>query len=445
MKYPVLLPNIFDYPFTYESNIKLKAGDYVKVPLGKKNIIGVIWDIFEEKNNKEFKLKSINEKIEIEPLSKNTINFLKWFSNYNIVPLGMCLKLHLINDENLKIKNDKDLLKYDISNEKKIYQLSEEQNNAYKELSKYDSSFRVHLLQGTTGSGKTIVYFKAIEKILNKKLMLIQKKKLIFFNKKFFSVLITSNKEMKKLNKIFLQIASLLLPLLIWTLVCQLKLVSEMFLPSPLAVFYSLLDMAESGILFEDIFASTGRVFAGFIIATIISVPLGILMGSFPSFCALCEPLIAMLRYMPAAAFSPLLIIYLGIEEAPKIALIFIGTVYFNVLMVMDSVKFVPKELIETTLTLGGNTKDLLIRVIARYSLPSIIDTLRINIATSWNLVIVAELIAAEVGLGKRIQLAQRFFRTDQIFAELIVLGLIGFALDMSFRFLLRRTCKWAV
>jgi NitT/TauT family transport system permease protein len=113
--------------------------------------------------------------------------------------------------------------------------------------------------------------------------------------------------------------------------------------------------------------------------------------------------------------------------------------------MVMDSVKFVPKELIETTLTLGGNTKDLLIRVIARYSLPSIIDTLRINIATSWNLVIVAELIAAEVGLGKRIQLAQRFFRTDQIFAELIVLGLIGFALDMSFRLLLRRTCKWAV
>ena len=167
MKYPVLLPNIFDYPFTYESNIKLKAGDYVKVPFGKKNIIGVIWDFFEEKNNKEFKLKSITEKIEIEPLSKNTINFLKWFSNYNIVPLGMCLKLHLINDENLKIKNDKDLLKYDISNEKKIYQLSEEQDKAYKELSKNDSSFRVHLLQGTTGSGKTIVYFKAIEKIIN--------------------------------------------------------------------------------------------------------------------------------------------------------------------------------------------------------------------------------------------------------------------------------------
>ena len=120
MKYPVLLPNIFDYPFTYESNIKLKAGDYVKVPFGKKNIIGVIWDFFEEKNNKEFKLKSIIEKIEIEPLSKKTMNFLKWFSNYNLVPLGMCLKLHLINDENLKIKNDSDLLKYALSMKKKV-------------------------------------------------------------------------------------------------------------------------------------------------------------------------------------------------------------------------------------------------------------------------------------------------------------------------------------
>ena len=165
MKYPVLLPNIFDYPFTYESNIKLKAGDYVKVPFGKKNIIGVIWDFFEEKNNKEFKLKSIIEKIEIEPLSKKTMNFLKWFSNYNLVPLGMCLKLHLINDENLRIKNDIDLLKYALSSKKESYQLSEEQDKAYKELSKNDSSFRVHLLQGTTGSGKTIVYFKAIENL----------------------------------------------------------------------------------------------------------------------------------------------------------------------------------------------------------------------------------------------------------------------------------------
>lgn len=242
-----------------------------------------------------------------------------------------------------------------------------------------------------------------------------------------------------------LQVTSLLVPFLFWVAIASFDLVDAKFLPSPQAVFRSLLSMAQSGILFQDIVASTGRVFAGFFLATLLAVPIGIYMGVYPAFCSLLEPLIAMLRYMPAAAFIPLLIIYLGIGEAPKIALIFIGTLYFNILMVMDAVKFVPKELIETTLTLGGRSRQVLVQVVARYSLPNIIDTLRINIATSWNLVVVAELVAAEVGLGKRIQLAQRFFRTDQIFAELIVLGFIGFAIDMGFRILLRVSCKWAV
>ena len=242
-----------------------------------------------------------------------------------------------------------------------------------------------------------------------------------------------------------LQVTSLLVPFLFWVAIASFDLVDAKFLPSPQAVFRSLLSMAQSGVLFQDIVASTGRVFAGFFLATLLAVPIGIYMGVYPAFCSLLEPLIAMLRYMPAAAFIPLLIIYLGIGEEPKIALIFIGTLYFNILMVMDAVKFVPKELIETTLTLGGRSRQVLVQVVARYSLPNIIDTLRINIATSWNLVVVAELVAAEVGLGKRIQLAQRFFRTDQIFAELIVLGLIGFAIDMGFRILLRVSCKWAV
>ena len=119
-----------------------------------------------------------------------------------------------------------------------------------------------------------------------------------------------------------LQVASLLVPLLLWTAFASLGLVDEKFLPSPKAVFLSLASMAESGILFQDIVASTGRVFGGFLLATLLAVPIGICMGVYPAICALCEPLIAMLRYMPAAAFIPLLIIYLGIGEEPKIALI---------------------------------------------------------------------------------------------------------------------------
>ncbi|MCY4332861.1 MAG: ABC transporter permease [Cyanobacteria bacterium MAG CAR1_bin_15] len=242
-----------------------------------------------------------------------------------------------------------------------------------------------------------------------------------------------------------LHAVSLLLPLLIWQVVSHAQVVDPAFLPSPGQVIDSLWSMARSGILMADASASIRRVMLGFLLAAVVGTPLGILMGSFATIRALLEPLSGFLRYMPAAAFTPLLIIYLGIDEAPKIALIAIGTVFFNMLMVMDSVKFVPRELIETTLTLGGSRRQVVAQVITRYTLPSIIDTLRINMATSWNLLVVAELLAAEVGLGKRIQLAQRFFRTDQIFADLLVLGLTGFAIDLAFQGLLRLTCRWAV
>jgi NitT/TauT family transport system permease protein len=107
-------------------------------------------------------------------------------------------------------------------------------------------------------------------------------------------------------------------------------------------------------------------------------------------------------------------------------------------------VKFVPRELIETALTLGGRGLPILTRVVTPYIAPQVLDAYRINMASAWNLVIVAELVAATEGLGKRISLAQRFLRTDEIFLGLIVIGLIGLAIDLSFRLLMRRTCSWA-
>ena len=168
-------------------------------------------------------------------------------------------------------------------------------------------------------------------------------------------------------------------------------------------------------------------------------------MGAFPSIRSLTEPIIGVVRYMPAPAFIPLLVIYLGIGETSKVMLIFIGTIFFNTLMIMDAVKFIPKELIEVTYTLGGLRKQILLQVITPYVIPNILDAFRINMAAAWNLVVVAELLAADNGLGKRIVIAQKFLRTDEIFACLIVLGVIGFALDLSFRLLLSWTCKWSV
>ena len=238
---------------------------------------------------------------------------------------------------------------------------------------------------------------------------------------------------------------SIIFPILIWLLISRYAGIEPIFLPSPTNVIEALGNLWSKGYLSQDIISSFTRVTLGFLCSAIVAIPLGIMMGTFASIRALFEPIIGIVRYMPAPAFIPLLIIYLGIDEAPKIALIFIGTVFFNVLMIMDSVKFVPRDLIETTYTLGGNRWQVLSQVISPYIVPRVIDTFRVNMAASWNLVVVAELLAATEGLGKRILLAQKFLKTDEIFACLIVLGLIGFAIDLFFRLLLRLTCKWAL
>jgi len=167
MKYPVLLPNIFDHPFTYESSLKLKTGEYVDVPFGRKTITGVVWDQFEKNGNKKFEIKSVKKKLNVEPLKQKTVDFLNWFSEYNLVPLGMTLKLHLLSGKAIEKQKDIEYQKYQMETNKELFHLSDEQQQAFKELIKHVDSFRVHLLQGTTGSGKTIVYFKAIEKIIH--------------------------------------------------------------------------------------------------------------------------------------------------------------------------------------------------------------------------------------------------------------------------------------
>ena len=168
MKFPILLPNIFNHPFTYESELNLKVGDYVLVPFGKSKITGVVWNEFEKKNNKNFKLKYVLKKLNVPPLKKTTINFLNWFAEYNIIPKGMALKLVLLSSsaiENLQ----KDVFKSFKKNIRtNTIKLSEDQKKSLEKMNNFNEKFRVHVLQGTTGSGKTMVYFSALKNILNK-------------------------------------------------------------------------------------------------------------------------------------------------------------------------------------------------------------------------------------------------------------------------------------
>ena len=168
MKVPILLPKVFNYPFTYETNIKLKLGDYVEVPFGSSKTVGVVWDNFENNQLKKFKIKKVIKKLNIPNLNKKMVNFINWFSEYNIIPKGMALKLSLLNNEILEEFPENEVKNSSSYYKKKIFQLTKLQEESLKRLEKKNNEFRVHVLQGVTGSGKTIVYFHAIKKILER-------------------------------------------------------------------------------------------------------------------------------------------------------------------------------------------------------------------------------------------------------------------------------------
>ena len=174
MKVPILLPNIFDHPFTYESgDIDLKLGDYVLIPFGKSKITGVVWNEFEKENEKKFIIKKVISKLNIPSLDIKIINFLNWFSQYNLIPKGMALKLLLLSKEGIEYIDTKEFKKFETKSKKTFYSLTEEQNKALKNLNNEIDKFRVHVLQGTTGSGKTIVYFESIKHMLAKGLQVL--------------------------------------------------------------------------------------------------------------------------------------------------------------------------------------------------------------------------------------------------------------------------------
>ena len=164
MNIPVLLPKVFNYPFTYKCTRSndLKPGDFVEVPFGNKTEIGVVWDKSQNISGK-FRVKFINKKIKGFVLSKNLIKFINWFSMYNITPRGLVLKMCIGNNENLLKKENVHKIEY---NNKKKYFLNKEQNNSLNFLKKSGKKFNTTVLQGVTGSGKTLVYFERIKQVI---------------------------------------------------------------------------------------------------------------------------------------------------------------------------------------------------------------------------------------------------------------------------------------
>jgi len=238
-----------------------------------------------------------------------------------------------------------------------------------------------------------------------------------------------------------LGITSLLL--FAWAFVARFGHIPAMFLPSPAGVWNAFTALVADGYA-ADIRTSCLRVAIGFAFAALVSIPIGVLMGSFGSFEAMLAPVVGTLRYLPITALVPLLILWLGIDEAPKLAIIILSAFFYNTIMIVDAVHAVPRDFINVSYTLGAKRPHVLWRVILPAALPQIFDALRVNVAVAWNFLFIAELVAADSGMGYRLTLAQRTNSSDQMFVALIIVAIIGFALDRGFRLARRLAVPWA-
>ncbi len=220
--------------------------------------------------------------------------------------------------------------------------------------------------------------------------------------------------------------------------------VSPLILPTPTAVLSSAARLWHGGELWPDIKISVFRISAGFLASAILAIPLGILIGAYKGVEASQEPLNGFIRYIPVPALIPLVMVAAGIGEPAKILLIFLGTYFQMVIIVADVTRLVPRDLLNASRTLGAKPRQVLFNVLLPATLPGLMETCRTMIGWAWTYLVIAEVVATDSGLGYRIMKAQRFLRTDEIFVGILVLGLLGLATDLAFKFLQPRLLPWA-
>ncbi|RYZ09305.1 MAG: ABC transporter permease [Comamonadaceae bacterium] len=219
--------------------------------------------------------------------------------------------------------------------------------------------------------------------------------------------------------------------------------VSPTFLASPITM------VKEGWLLFteynfiHDIGMTVWRVLGGFVLASVVAVPLGIAMGAWKPVEAFFEPFVSFCRYLPASAFIPLLILWAGIGETQKLLVIFIGSVFQIILMVAVIVGGARKDLVEAAYTLGADSRGIVRRVLIPGAAPGIAETLRLVLGWAWTYVIVAELIGSSSGIGHMITDSQALLNTGQIIFGIIVIGIIGLVSDFAFKALNRRLFAW--
>jgi NitT/TauT family transport system permease protein len=231
--------------------------------------------------------------------------------------------------------------------------------------------------------------------------------------------------------------------LLVWEIVAQTGLIAPQFLPAPSKVLTTMWSMTLNQKLLWHALISSTRVWAAFLLAAVMAIPIGILMSSYRIVGASLEPTIDFIRYLPVPALVPISIIWFGVGETTKIFLLWLGTFFQLVLLVADDMRRVPHEYVEVAFTLGAKPRNVLMDVALRAMGPTLIDNLRITLGWCWTYLVLAEIVAADSGLGFVIWSARRYVKTPEVLAGVVVIGLIGLVTDQLLRMLHRRMFKY--
>lgn len=222
-------------------------------------------------------------------------------------------------------------------------------------------------------------------------------------------------------------------------------LVRRDFLPAPGDVLAALKYLHFEQALVRSAIASFLRVTAGFAVSAAIAYPLGLLLGAFPRLKSLLFPVLAPLRYLPIAGIVPLTILWFQISETQKIAALFLGSFFYLLAGVVEAVELVEETYLQTAYTLGANTRQVVFRVLVPGSAPAVFEAFRVMYGIGWTYILVAEAVAAEYGLGALTITAQRRAHTDQVFALILVILLIGYASDALFKRMNAMLFRWRV
>ena len=243
--------------------------------------------------------------------------------------------------------------------------------------------------------------------------------------------------------KLLLGLSFFLLFIAAWAFATFGGYVSPTFLADPLTMLRDgWLLLTKFGFL-GDIGMTIWRVVGGFVLAALVAVPIGILMGAYKPIEAFFEPFVSFARYLPASAFVPLLILWAGIGETQKLLVIFIGSVFQIILMVAVAVGQTRRDLVEAAYTLGSGDAGVVRRVLIPANAPEIAEILRLVLGWAWTYVIVAELIGSSSGIGHMIIDSQALLATGQIIFGIIIIGIIGLISDFAFKALNQRLFPW--